>query len=276
MYNDYALLKFKKFLDSFWIEISYNLMDVEFEEDFYNMVTMPVEGIESYIDKNGIVSEGGLKTGEKIWIFDYNGSPDNSFFRQYSSLEKALIDDMDLNSKTVKDFEEVDSLYGDLLGWLNDKVNMIQYNSEKDIFECDFVRFGDNYNKITFKRAYEKDIQDFYKELKNRLMQTYSMVLEKIPSPTFKPNLQWNKTKVDLVELMAALVESESITKDRVPVSKEYMAEFFSRVFSNMDLTDFAKNLNQTKKRKIEKAPYLKLLVKTFEDYVNKNKKTSK
>jgi hypothetical protein len=68
--------------------------------------------------------------------------------------------------------------------------------------------------------------------------------------------------------LLVALVESEAILKDGQPVTKEFMAQELSKVFINMDLADFAKDLSQTKGRKKVVAPYLNSLARTFEEYI--------
>lgn len=275
MQDNYALIGFKKFLDSISIDIWYN-SEREFKEEYYTKEYSPTEFAEPFLSENGIYNDGCDIGGEKLWSFGFNRLSLSDYYDKYSDLEKSLLEEMELNFKITKDYNEVISLYDELCNWLNDRAGRIQYNQERDLFESDFVHYNDNFCKISFKHIYEKDIKYFYKELKNRLMQTYSIVNEEIPKPKFETVLKWEKDKVDLIELMAALVESNSISKDNVPVSKEYMAEFFSKVFINIDLTNFAKDLSQAKKRKLDKSPYLKLLVKTFEDFANKSPKTSK
>ena len=201
---------------------------------------------------------------------------ENAFFKKYSSLEKDLFDEMDLNGKVINNPSEVDSLYREFCDWLNDKVTRIKYDSVKDSYDCDYIQYGENFNKITFKKSYNNDIQEFLKELRIRLLQTYSKVIEKIPLSSVKTNLKWNKDKIDLLELMAALVESKSILLNGAPITKEYMTEFLSKIFTELDLTNFHKDLSQATRRKKEKAPYLKSLVKTFEEYARKSPKTSK
>lgn len=277
MYNSDALTKFQKFLVSISIDINYRLWDFvsDIKPEHYTMLytdEFSSEIIVPFVDGEYTTE----RNPDLIWSFDFNGSPENPFFKKYSSLEKYLFDEMDLNRKVINNPSEVDSLYGEFCDWLNDKVTRIKYDSVKDSYDCDYIQYGENFNKITFKKSYNNDIQEFLKELRIRLMQTYSKVIEKIPLSSVKANLKWNKDKIDLLELMAALVESESVLINGAPITKEYMAKLLSEVFTDIDLTNFHKDLSQATKRKKEKAPYLKLLVKTFEEYARKSPKTSK
>jgi hypothetical protein len=276
MYNNYAILKFREFLDSISIDIWFALLHEEFKEEYYMIEELPSREILPYIEEDGEFAEGGIFPGEKIWAFGFNQLSTKDFFEKYSSLEKNLIYEMTLNRKTATDDKEVDSIYKELFNWLNDRVTGIQYKQEKDLFECNYAHNCELFDKIKFKKKYETEVQEFYKELKNRLLQTYSFVVEISTPSIIKSNLLWDKPKIDLIELMAALVESKSIKKDGIPVTKEYMVEFFSQIFTNVDLKDFYKDLGQATRRKKDKARYLSSLVKTFVDYSNNTKETSK
>jgi hypothetical protein len=83
--------------------------------------------------------------------------------------------------------------------------------------------------------------------------------------------IKWNKSKIDLIELITALVETKSILKDNKPITKENLVRLFSESF-NIDLSDFEKDLNQAKKRKKEKAPFLKSLSEEFTNYCSKTR----
>jgi hypothetical protein len=277
MHDNYAILKFKKFLDSISIDIWFRLVGEEFIEEYYSVEKKPDEFYSAIIDDDGFSDgEPGYRTGEPIWAFGFNKQTDKKFFEKYTELEKNLIEERTLNFKIVKEFEEFDSLYKDLTDWINEKVEGIRHEQKEDLFKCDYSQPCILFEKITFRSKYDNDIQNFFKELRNRLMQTYSLLKESTPTLTFNPSLKWDKSKVDLVELLAALVESKSVLKDTDPVTKEYLFEFFSHIFPELDLTNFAKDLNQAKRRKKDKARYLKFLAKTFEDFASKKSKTSK
>jgi hypothetical protein len=82
-------------------------------------------------------------------------------------------------------------------------------------------------------------------------------------------NLKWNKNKVDLLELITALVETKSILKDSTPITKEDLVRAFSE-FLNIDLSDYAKDLTQAKKRKRNITPYLDSLNQGFKNFCSR------
>ena len=180
----------------------------------------------------------------EIWDFGFNRLEYAKFFRDYNSLEKDLLDELELNNKIFDQKDDPNSLHAELINWLNKKANGISYVPDKDIFECDYLKYCEEFNRITFKYIYDNKIYMFLKELKKRLIQ-YSKVLELCNIQMKYPSLKWDKDKVDLIELMTALVESKSILRENFPVTKEFMAEFFSSIFVEMDLTNFAKDLNR-------------------------------
>jgi hypothetical protein len=272
MYNNYSLLKFQKLVDTISIDIWYRvpLSGESFKEEYYSMERIAGASWEAYIDYDGTFVEEGYTPDYQIWNFGFNKLSPIDFFNLYSEMEKNLLDEMLINSKTFDEFDEYKSMYTALRFWLDKKVNSIRYIQETELFECDFIHYCETFDKITFKNNYDYEIQEFLKELKHKLIQTYCHILENLPAPIINSNLKWNKSKVDLIELMAALVESKSIFKDNIPVTKEYLVEFLSKMFLETDLTNWEKDLTQAKRRKREKAPYLKLLVKTFEEFAEK------
>lgn len=82
-------------------------------------------------------------------------------------------------------------------------------------------------------------------------------------------NLKWHKNKVDLLELITALVETKSIFKDNKPITKEDLVKAFSE-FLSIDLSDYAKDLTQAKKRKRNITPYLDSLNLGFKNFCSK------
>lgn len=271
MYDNYAILKFKKFLESISIDIWLVLFDEEFKEEYYTMEYLPSKEYSTIIDDNGITEcEPYTVPGDQIWAFGFNGIPIKGFFEKYSSLEKDLIEEMSLNSKIIKDFDEFDSLYEGLSNWLLDKVNGIKYEPDIDLFECNYSNYCSRFDKITFKSKYDKDIQTFLKELKNRLMLSYSKIIEKIPSPIYKPNLKWEGHDTDLIELITALLENKSI---KVKVSKDgkthrnEVIRQFEQIFE-IKLKDSESKLSRATER-ADNSVFLSTLQKAYKIYAN-------
>jgi hypothetical protein len=160
-------------------------------------------------------------------------------------------------------YSEVDdNIVEDNEGQLSSNIHLfIKHHSQMELYPDEYTELLDKLkngirNEISFLDNQNQQLIKNY---------NYSRVVNEIPY-----NLKWDKNKVDLVELFAALVESESILKDNLPVTKEFMAEFLSKIFTNIDLADFAKDLDQAKKRKKNKTPYLNFLAKRFVEFANK------
>lgn len=268
MLNDYSLWQIKKLIDSIIIDAKYNGID-EFDADYYNRRYLPKE-VNELIDPDGFDYLDGLPFDE-IWELKINSLNTENFFMRYNSFEKDILDEMILNSKICSDSGEFNAIYSSFNDWINKKSAAIEYDHEIDNFQCEYVTYGDTYNKLAFKDQYHNDIQDFVRILKKKLNQTSSLIVENLPLSGFKSPLVWNKGKIELIELMVALVESGSIHKDNSKVSKEFLALFFSQMF-NFDLSDYTKNLYQAKSRKKNPAPYLELLKETFIAFCNKSK----
>lgn len=91
--------------------------------------------------------------------------------------------------------------------------------------------------------------------------------------PTGSPNtlIQWKKDKVDFVEFVVAIYESNSvkaITNQKLPKKDFYEAMSW---FFNVRVGHWHGTLNAAKARKIDKgSPYLSELVQTFTDYAER------
>jgi hypothetical protein len=91
--------------------------------------------------------------------------------------------------------------------------------------------------------------------------------------PLGSPNtlLQWQKEKVDFVELFVAIYESKSVkASNDQKLSKK---DFFQILmwFFNIRIGHWQGTLNAAKARKIEKgSPYLNELVRTFSEYAER------
>ncbi|MDP3003224.1 MAG: RteC domain-containing protein [Bacteroidales bacterium] len=84
-------------------------------------------------------------------------------------------------------------------------------------------------------------------------------------------NLSWQKSKIDLIELIIALHETKSIFKDNELMNQIDMITVFSDIF-RLDLSDYRNDLSQAKiKRKIRKAPFINRLKIAFENYCSKS-----
>ena len=83
--------------------------------------------------------------------------------------------------------------------------------------------------------------------------------------------IQWQKEKVDFVELFVAVYESNSIKAcNDQKLSKK---DFFEALkwFFNIKIGHLHGTLNAAKSRKIEKgSPYLNELVRTFSEYAER------
>lgn len=89
-------------------------------------------------------------------------------------------------------------------------------------------------------------------------------------------NLNWQRSKIDLIELIIALHETKSIYRNNEPINQIDLITEFSRIFK-YDLLDYEKDLSQAKnKRKKAKAPFLEILKTAFENYCSKKIKINK
>jgi hypothetical protein len=271
MYNNYSIVNFKKFLDSVHIEVGYRFCDTEpkIKEEYYSMLFTDPREIEYEIpDKDGIPTIEYRQEGERIWDLNVTGSPNDYYFESYTSLEKELMEEMELNLKVATDLDNIESVYNGFVEWLNDRGNRIKYHPEKDVCECDYLIYGENFKKITFQNYYASTIRNFLMELKKRLMLTYKCVIEKLPSNTFEPNLRWEKHDVDLMELIVALKESNSIKIKEGKNNRTDIVNQFEHFF-DFKLKDAESKLSRATDRQ-NTSPFLKMLQDSFIAYSRK------
>jgi hypothetical protein len=112
----------------------------------------------------------------------------------------------------------------------------------------------------------------FYPQLPTKQELRYYELGQLSLFPTGSPNtLQWQKDKVDFVELFVAVFESNSVKA--INGQKLSKKDYFLLImwFFNVEVRHLHGTLNAAKARKIDKgSPYLNELVRTFSEYVER------
>lgn len=99
-------------------------------------------------------------------------------------------------------------------------------------------------------------------EMKSQLAGQLSL----FPTGASEPLLKWNSEKVDFVELLTALYESESVVGIKAKLTKKDFFQFLQWAF-NVPIGDVNGTLKAAKNRKTMEAPYLSHLVNVYCKY---------
>lgn len=154
---------------------------------------------------------------------------------------------------------------------------------EERIVEDEFGKLSTDIDKLVKNNLnldlYEDEYEEFLKNLKYNLRSEIQFVYDQIQHLSKDSNnipstnqssdsgIKWRKHKIDLIELIIALHETESIFNDNKPMNQIDMISVFSDIF-RFDLSDYENDLSQAKiKRKKGKAPFLNKLKIAFENY---------
>lgn len=117
---------------------------------------------------------------------------------------------------------------------------------------------------LTNRPQYTSSFQSTQKELSAYLSDQLSL----FPKDSGTTLLQWNRSKVDFIELSIALFESNSIKlNDQRKLTKKELIQILMWFF-NIQVGHWERSLLAAKNRKKDsESPYLKELVSTFSDY---------
>jgi hypothetical protein len=201
MSDVYSFCQFKNFIDSITLDLYFNLLE-DFKEEYYSMEFRKKDSSLPSVDEYGQFRyDIPIIESEQVWKLKISGFEFEDFFKRYNFLENSLIEEMDLILNTQFTIDDSGSFRDDIINWLKERISGISFNSNRSIFECDFIHYGENYCKISFHGKFNYEIQEFIKELKWKLMRTYGNLAEKNPIYPMKINIKWNKEKVDLLEL---------------------------------------------------------------------------
>jgi len=267
MLSNYALQQFKRFLEIISIDIWY-VSELEFKDEYYGIESTPTLMGEPYIDEIGIYHEDGIVSyAKQLWNFGFNKLPFNSFFLEYSRLENDLLDELQINERTVTERDEFCIMYQEMISWIKDRGERIKYSAERDLFECDYISYCELFMKITFENNYDQDVKKFCNKLKHLLLTTYNLLNEKTNIPIVKTNLKWEAHEVDLIELITALIENESISVKNGETTWEKVKTQFENIFDLTFKNDPSK-LYETNDRKKDHSPFLTSLKASFDKYV--------
>lgn len=86
------------------------------------------------------------------------------------------------------------------------------------------------------------------------------------------PDVRWKADSVDLIEMLVALQETESINKPDGKLTRKEAYKFFEAIF-NFELKDPDSSLSKAKLRKKDQSPFLESLKNAFVIYCNKDLK---
>ena len=78
--------------------------------------------------------------------------------------------------------------------------------------------------------------------------------------------MEWKASDTDMLELIVALLESNSIRLNGEIPSRKELVSTFEQIFS-LKLKDFESKLTRATERKKDTSPYLGKLKQSFDDY---------
>ena len=125
-------------------------------------------------------------------------------------------------------------------------------------------------NKYAIRQNVSEINQDFTIPTKQELSAYMSGQLSLFPKGSGMTLIQWQRDKVEFIELFVSVYESNSIKGLEKP--KITKKEFFGLLmwFFNIQIGNIDSTLQAAKNRKIEQKPYLKELMDVFDNYCAK------
>ena len=263
----FELDRFKKLISELVIDLKFNLFEEEFSDTYYSHYPETLIDFEPTVDENGTFIPGHSES-KTVWVLTVNGREEFSFTKTYLSLENALLEELNHNLKVAENQNEVVSIYTEFLSILKSKSERLIYNSDSGSIDFSEVPFGDHYNRYKWKYIFDNRIKVFLENNKVLFSYTYSSVLNKLPIERFAPKLIWKKSDIDLLELIVALIESNSIVNSQGSLTRKEAVEQFSTIF-NISIKDYESKLSRGTERKKDVSPFLSSLKQAFDDYAN-------
>ena len=119
-----------------------------------------------------------------------------------------------------------------------------------------------DYRISEYLKTQKYHVENIIKYISTRLEYSNLKFLNKNASR----NIKWKATDTDLIELIVALLETNSIVSNDNKISrKELIAEFSA--FFGITIKDFESKLTRATERKKDNSPYLTKLKQAFENY---------
>jgi hypothetical protein len=201
-----------------------------------------------------------LNDGEE-WVMThvlFNGFLTKDFIDMYGEIDKAFDEAVNREAEFVKIGIRTESVLPDYIDFIKTKYSGIRFDNEASRYMCDFAKVQID----AMNHFYEEHIYNFYYGL-SMLLEGSLKRLAKNQAPLFASDLRWNSSDVDLIELVAALIEKRAVVgKDKDLKNEEIFNEF--QIAFNIKIKDLDSKLSRAKRRKKENAPFLLSLAEAF------------
>lgn len=278
MTTDELFSKLQNMLTEILIDVRFNFMYHEnwkpedyYEKDFVEGVTILEETNDPDTDTNVYIE---TTKSDKVWTAIFNGLPKAGFMANLQRLSNELVSEYFVEQKITKYIgptEFTPEAYFELIG---NVYKQILYDKGENRYKMANVKYTSTFERYNFPSRNMYELQEFYKELKNTCHDLLIIATDRFE--TNSSNLSWHKKKIDLIELIVALVENNAVRTFDNKDDRNLIIRRFEQIFA-IDLRNADSLLSHKNYNASEPGKFLKSLVDTYREYTEEklNKKRS-